>query len=450
MVISRILHTVLALALLVLVGTNLSAQTGTSSEKAKPTTSFEVEGIRVIMTPADNQIISMIVGLDGGIADGMTDNPALAGLTADVVTTSGSMATSKQRLREFLTRTSTRLDGGSDGLGVRFTMTATRARFMDAWGILAGIISAPLYDPVEFRNTQQRAVAGTRSAFSNPERQASRVADSLIKHGHSWLGRYTYEGDVTEVTIEKIKAYYESLQQKSRMLVVIVGNITEAEVRQMLSSFTGWPQGKYNRPDIDPIPEVNAPVLLTVTRDEIPTNYIYAMYRGPSADGDEGWPLIIGMSYLRDILFREIRTKRNLSYAPFAYLSQSYGHGVGVLGVSTIDPDSAIGVMYHELQNMKDGNFPEEELENAKQVFTTRYYMREMTNESKASRLFFNERYAGDWRRAFAYDDIQDVSKEDVVKAFRKYAENLQVGIVGNPVQITTERYIFKDAPPNR
>ncbi len=438
------------LALLLLAGPTLVAQTGTSSERKSPTTSFDVDGIHVIMTPADNQIISVIVGLDGGMADGTTDNPAIAGITADVVTSSGSIATSKKSLREFLTRTSTRLDGSADRMGVQFTMTATKARFMEAWGLLAGIIRAPLFDAIEFRNVQQRRIASVKSAFSNPENQAARVADSLIKHRHPWLGRYSYEEDVAGVTIEKMQAFYESLQQKSRMLLVIVGNVTEKDVRQMLSSFSSWPQGSYVRPKIDPIPEATAPVLETVAREEIPTNYVYAMFPGPSANDEGAWPMTIGLSYLRDILFREIRTKRNLSYAPFAYLSQSYGHGVGVLGVSSIDPDSSISVIYRELEKMKDGDFPENELENAKQVFTTRYYMREMTNASKASRLFYNERYSGDWRKAFAYDDISSVTKADVVKAFREYTRNLQVGVVGNPAQVSTQRYIFKDAPPNR
>ena len=429
---------------------SLQAQTGSSSENRNPTSEIDVDGIRVIITPADNQLVSVIVGLDGGVADGMIDNPALAGMTADVVATSGSVATSKKRLREFLTRTSTRLDGGADRLGLQFSMTATKARFMDAWSILAGIIRAPLFDPIEFRNAQQRGVASARSAFSNPEQAAARAADSLMKRRHSWLGRYTYEEDVQSVSIESMKSYYESLQQKSRMLVVIVGNVSEAEVRSMLSSFSVWPEGDYERPEIDPIPEPSGPEVLTIERAGIPTNYIYAMFRGPSIDDDERWPLIIGMSYLRDILFREIRTKRNLSYAPFSYMSQSYGHGVGVLGVSTIDPDSAIGVMYHELENMKEGRFKERELENAKQVYTTRYYMREMTNAAKASRLYYNERYTGDWRRAFAYDDIQSVSKEDVAEAFEEYAEDLQVGIVGNPEQVSRERFIFRESPPKR
>ncbi len=437
------------LLLLPLLVVELSAQSGTT-DRSKGTMAFEVEGIQVIMTPADNELVSVVVGLDGGVADGMISNPALADITADLVASSGSIATSKKKLREFLTMSSTRLSGSADRIGVNFSMTSTLARFEQAWPIFAGIVRAPLFDTIEFRNIVQRRIATVRNAFSNPQRQANRIADSLMRYDHPWLGRYTYENDVEGVTLDDVRAFYTSLAERSRMLVVIVGNVTELQVRKMLSSFTTWPAGSYTRPSVERLVDRTSPTLVVAPRPEIPTNYVYAMFNGPSTHEPESWPMTIGMSYFRAILFREIRTERNLSYAPSAYKANMYGHSMGVLSVSTIDPDSSIAVMYRELEKMKAGDFPERDLENAKQVYTTRFFMGEMTNAAKANRLFYNERYLGDWQKAFAYDDINAVSKADVVAAFSKYAHNLQVGVVGDPAKVTEERYIFGDNAGDR
>ena len=76
------------------------------------------------------------------------------------------------------------------------------------------------------------------------------------------------------------------------------------------------------------------------------------------------------------------------------------------------------------------------------------YYFREMTNAGKANSLYYNERYAGDWRRAFSYDAIQSVDKESVQRAFRKYAKNLQVGIVGKQSAVTPVRFQYANSLP--
>ena len=108
---------------------------------------FDVNGIQVILSPADNQLVSIIVGLEGGVASGETANPALGEFTTDLITSSGSEEYSKDDLRRFLSRTSTRLGGDADLLGVEFAMTSTRARFDEAWSLLSSMIRKASFAP---------------------------------------------------------------------------------------------------------------------------------------------------------------------------------------------------------------------------------------------------------------------------------------------------------------
>ncbi len=407
---------------------------------------FDVNGIQVILSPADNQLVSIIVGLEGGVASGETANPALGEFTTDLITSSGSEEYSKDDLRRFLSRTSTRLGGDADLLGVEFAMTSTRARFDEAWSLLSSMIRKPLFDETEFRNIKQRRVAQAENSWSNPESYAFRMADSLAKINHPYLARYTYADDVRGITIPMMRDFYRKLSERSRMIVVVVGDVTREELTKKLKDFEAWKKGDYKDPEIPRVKPPSAPVTAIVNKPESPTTYIFASFVGPTSVEAESWPLTVGMSYLRSILFEEIRTKRNLSYAPFAFFSNSHGHGMGVLGVSTVWPDSSMTIMLNELQKMKDGRFDAEELEKAKQVYMTTYYMREMTNAAKANRLYFNERYTGDWRRAFSYDDINAVTKGDVEKALKRFANNLQVGIVGNQSAVTVAKFEYGEA----
>ena len=428
--------------MLLVVSATCYAQQGT--EKSKRTVeAFDLDGIQVILSPADNELVSIIIGLEGGIANGETTNPALGSVLTEVITSSGSADYTKNELRRFLSRTSTRLGGNADYLGVRFTMTSTRARFDEGWDLLSSIIRKPSFDEVEYRNIMQRRAAQAENSWSNPERHAYRMADSLVKLDHPFLARYTYADDVKSVTVPMMREYYQKLSERSRMIVVVVGNVTRAELSEKLKDFSGWKKGSFRQAAIPRIPAPSSPAMAIVNNSETPTTYIFAAFAGPTSTDAESWPLAIGMSYLRGILFKEIRTKRNLSYAPFAFHNSSHGHGMGVIGVSTRWPDSSMTIMLHELQKMKEGDFEEEEIEKAKQVFTTSYYMREMTNEAKANRFYFNERYAGDWRRALSYDKIRNVDKKAVQAAFEKYTKNLQVGIVGNESAVTPAKFEY-------
>jgi zinc protease len=405
------------------------------------TQGFEVNGIDVIMAPASNQIVSVIIGLEGGIASGETGNPALGEFATDLITDSGSKKYPKEALRKFLSETSTTIIGGGDGRGINYVMNATRSNFDKAWDVLSSIVLQPEYDQTAFENIMQRRVAQAKNRWTNPESQSYIIADSLVKVGNPILSKWTSQQDVEGVTIPMIQEFQKRLTERSRMLVVIVGNVTQAEVKQKLQAFASLPSGRFSRAKIPALSE-SKPQVVMVNRPVV-TTYIYGAFPGPRADESDYWPLRVGMSHLGHVVFEEIRTKRNLSYAPSAFLSSTLGQGIGMIGVSTTFPDSSIGVMYRELEKMKKGEFTKEDLEDSKQVFLTSYFMNQMTNDSRATSLYAAERNAGDWHRAYSYDLINGVSKGAVEKAFRKYAHDLQIGIVGKEAGVTKEKYIF-------
>ena len=84
-------RSMLTAAVLVLLGTQaMRAQTGGEEEGGVgDTRAFEVNDIQVILSPADNEIVSIIVGFDGGYVGGLTTNPILPEITASVIAGGG-------------------------------------------------------------------------------------------------------------------------------------------------------------------------------------------------------------------------------------------------------------------------------------------------------------------------------------------------------------------------
>lgn len=411
------------------------------------TKAFTHNNINTIVSPAANELVSVIIGLEGGILTGETQNPALGEFTSDLITSSGSHQYPKEALRRFVSRTSTSLYGQGDARGISYRMTTTLGNFEEAWRVLSSIVVNPLYDTVEFRNIMQQRIAAARRRWSQPEGYSSLIADSLVKLGHPVLGRILNEADIAEVSIPKMREFMGRITERTRMLVVVVGNLTPEQVREKLAVFDELPRGTYKQVVVDPIAPLQGSRVEIVDLPSSPTTYVTANFVGPYASSDDYWPLVVGMAQLRSRLFEEVRTKRNLSYAPQSWLGSTLGHGVGGMAVSAVLPDSAVPVMLAEFDRMRRGEFTDKELEEAKQVFITNYYMARTTNEDKATALYNAERNAGQWERAFALELIEAVGKADVVRVFNKYPRAMQFGIVGPASKVTRDRYRYDPEP---
>lgn len=404
--------------------------------------SFTENGITVILSPAENKLISVIVALEGGLASGETTNPVLSDFTADLITSSGSKQTPKEELRKFLARTSTSISGEGDQRGMRFSMTATRPNFGKAWNLLAEMITQPAFDPTAYSTTLAARLARERRRNTNPESYAGRLADSLLTLGHPVLGRATELKDIQAVSVPMMEGFQKQLAERSRMTIVVVGNVSQGELRMKLRALQSLPLGSYKPPTMPTLAPSAAPKVLVRDRPGSPTTYVSAGFVGPAITSPDYWPLAIGLAHLRNVLFEEVRTKRNLSYAPGSGLRSELGIGMGYMSVSAVYPDSAIEIMNRELEKMRRGEFTEEDLNDSRQVYITGYFMRQMTNGGVAEALLAAQQNSGNWKTAFSYDAIQQVNKASVQAAFQNYARNLQVGIVGPKSAVTEKKYL--------
>src|SRR5207244_13215009 len=91
-----------------------------------------------------------------------------------------------------------------------------------------------------------------------------------------------------------------------------------------------------------------------VTPRELPTNYVQGLFSAPPITSPDFYPMRVASSLLRDRVFEVVRVKRNLSYAPDAFL-RNQSANVGGLYV-TADKDSAnpaIRVMLSEIARLQ-------------------------------------------------------------------------------------------------
>src|SRR5204863_3070668 len=108
--------------------------------------------------------------------------------------------------------------------------------------------------------------------------------------------------------------------------LVIVGDVSRADIESKLAAFDALPMGNFSWPKVEHINPGMDQFKFISRPPDFPTTYVDM--RGPSASltDPEWWPERILIEMLNKRFFEEIRTKRNLSYAPGIYPNGSYSN----------------------------------------------------------------------------------------------------------------------------
>jgi zinc protease len=128
--------------------------------------------------------------------------------------------------------------------------------------------------------------------------------------------------------------------------------------------------------------------------------------------------------------------KRNLSYAPSAFLS-SQAANVGGIYVSAVDANQAVRVMLDEIRRLQTQAVSETDITGVVSQYLTTYYMGQETNAAQAASLAEYELIGGGWRNSFdTIARLRAVSPTDVQRVSQKYMRNIRFVVLGNPAQI--------------
>lgn len=291
----------------------------------------------------------------------------------------------------------------------------------------------PTLDPEEVALIKTQFVSGIRQRRDDPDALADYLADSIAFTGHPYAIPVTgTEASISSIDARALRNYQMSQLVKSRMLLVVVGDVDRAHVEKLVQgTLARMPVGNYKWTAPPRLPEGKAAVVME--QRTLPTNYIVGYYSGPLANSDDYQALRIATSVLTGRMFSEIRTRQNLTYdvhAPFLDRAAS----AGGLYVSTAAPDTTLKLMYAAVKELQDGLLDAEGLGRLEQQFLTEYFLDNETNDAQASFLARAELYRGDYRLAEKFvDELKSVTPQDVQRVARRYMKGIRFAYVGDP-----------------
>lgn len=338
-------------------------------------------------------LIAMQFAFDGGAAQDPLDKLGLA----DFLSTMLDEGAGEIKSREF--------QAELDEMAIKQDFDATHDAFTGSFQTLSRnrdrsaellrlAINEPRFDADAIERMRGQLISALKMDEKDPDKIASRAwfEAAYGDHPYGRPEKGTLEG-LKSITRDDLVAYRRNTFAKDGLTVAVVGDITAAELSQMLDRVFGdLPEhGK-----LQPVPEVTS--LKAASRIVLPMDNPQSVVQfgsqGIKREDPDFIPAyvlnyILGGGGFSSRLMEEVREKRGLAYSVYSYL-HPFDHGAVFLGgVATKNDavDQSIDVVTGELRRIAENGASATELEDAKRYLTGSYPLRFDSSSKIASQL---------------------------------------------------------------
>lgn len=403
---------------------------------------FDVNGLKVLVKRREGSLtVAAGLFIRGGSQNITAENAGIEDLML-TVSTEASTNYPRARMRSELARMGSVLGSSVNSDYSALSLTSTRPYFDRSWQIFTDVVLHPSFTKDDVSLVQARMVSSLRDDSDDPDTYLQRLQERVAYAGHPYLNRAQGTAEsLSRLTPADLRAYHEKVMQTSRLLLVIVGDLDPSELRTAISaSFGKLPRGDYRPVTMPQLSFDRSSV--EVTERGLPTNYVQGLFAAPPLTSPDIYPMRVASSILRDRIFEEVRVRRNLSYAPSAFLG-SQAANIGGIYVTAVDANQAVRVMLDEIARLQREPISAEDIQGVVAQFLTTYYMGQETNAAQAAELAQYELIGGGWRNSISFiEKVKAVTPAAVQTAAQKYMRNMRFVVLGDPKRIDSSVFI--------
>ena len=227
----------------------------------------------------------------------------------------------------------------------------------------------------------------------------------------------------------------------SQLLLIIVGDVQINEIASRVEeSFGRLPKGSYKNVVVPELAFAR-PSVEVISRP-FETTYVRGVFSAPNLTNPDYYAMRVAISYLQMLVYQEVRTARNLSYAPDAEMDDLLGNSASIYVTST-DVNQAVSVMLDQIKLLKRAPLGEDQISGVPNFFLTTYYIDNETNAAQNGELARYELLGRGWRDADKFiSNISAVTPQDIQRVALKYMNNIQFVIVGNQSGLNREIFL--------
>lgn len=406
----------------------------------KEITEMNINGMQLIFKQAENDVVVVNLFIKGGAANLTPETAGIENYALQVAVTGGTKNYAKDEFNKNLEKLGSTITASSSNDFSVISLRCVKDNFAKTWELYEDVILNPLFDEIEVNLTRDKITSSIKTEDTNPDALIRKTMVKWYFEGHPYSNRQigTTE-NIQKFSPDDLKNYYKQILENSRLLMVAVGRLDKKDLEKKTNALSSkLPAGSYKDTKLSP-PKRSESSEYQIVEKPLPTNYIMGQYLLPNMNEPYYYAALLSHSILRDRVFEEVRTKRNLSYAPVAAMT-TQKTSTGFIYVSTTNPDTAIMVMLDELNKLKTETIPEKDMKNHKMRFLTLDYMRQETNAMQAGALAAAQIYTGSWKNvALFVENIDKVTGDDIKTMSNDYINNLNFVYVGKKNKVNEE-----------
>lgn len=406
------------------------------AQQAAGTTKMSVSGIPVIFKPVRaNDVVAVRLYLRGGSGNITSANAGIEALMLGAAK-EGTAKYSKDALNERLVETGTAISSEAGYDFSVLSLRGVRQHWNEAWDLFSQVALRPTFPASEVELIRARMLDQLKRIPDDPDSYLSFLADSSFYAGHAYAAR---PGGTTQslaaIQRDAIADWHRRRFTKENLLIVVVGNVTRADVAaKVAATFGGLPATGGRAVRAIALKPVTPDVVLV--KRELPTNYITGLFAAPPIGHPDFAALRVATDILSNRLFEEVRTKRNLTYAVGAGLGNRAANQ-GSLYVTAVEPDTTLKVIFSEVRRLQTEPLSRSRLAENVSVFLTRFWMGQQTSMGQAAQLGAFELVGGGWQNLYGFiAAVRRVTPADVQRAATKYMQHARFAVIGNPDKI--------------
>ena len=408
------------------------------AKQAALVSEFEVNGLKVLLKRREGSFtVAAGLFIRGGAANINAQNAGIETLMLSAAT-EATTNFPRARMRSELSRMGTVIGSSSNNDYSVLSLGTTRMNFNRSWEIFTDVVLRPSFTKEDVALVQERQVVSLSDDTDSPDVYLQRLQERVAYAGHPYLNSTSGTPEtVAKLTPQDLRQYHTQLMETSRLLLVIVGDLNPNDVRGLVTaSFGKLPRGNYTPKAVPQLAFEKSTV--EVTPRELPTNYVQGLFSAPSLTSPDIYAMRVASSLLRDRVFEEVRVKRNLSYAPDAFL-RTQAANVGGLYVTAVDANQSIRVMLNEISRLQTQPVGAEDIQAVTAQYLTTYYLGQETNAAQAGELAQYELIGGGWKNSINFlERLTAVKPADIQRVAQKYMRNIRFVVLGNPQSVDT------------
>jgi predicted Zn-dependent peptidase len=309
--------------------------------------------------------------------------------------------------------------------------------------LMTDVLYNPTFPQEELDKLKKQAISGLAASKDDPNAISSRLASALNFGRNHPYGEVETEATIGNITVEDIKAYYNTYFKPNIAYLAIVGDINSREAEALVKKyFSKWEKGtvpthQYAMPKL---PEKNMVAL--VDRSASVQSVVEVTYPMEMSLSHPDYIATRLLNYIlgggsSSRLFMNLREKRGFTYGAYSSIGAdklvaTFSADASVKQVAT---DSAINEFIYEIRNLRDKGVDATELENAKATLSGSFG-RSLESPSTIANFAINtERYKlpKDFYATYL-QRLNALTVDEINAAAKKYLkpDNMYITVVGN------------------